>query len=154
MKETGRKYNDVQMSYRNGKWKVNGVLSDDGTKITYWGAAALKIGTMEWMTEHDYLAYKDCGDPADAPSSHYNIQPNNLGKLFWISGPPGVGKSTIAQALSIIAGYVYYEGDCFSNHVNPFIPPEAKEPTLAQRTQKPLKNVKKIKSGTAYPPSI
>ena len=31
-----------------------------------------------------------------------------------------------------------YEGDCFSSGVNPYIPPDAKEPTLHRIKQKPL----------------
>ena len=42
-------------------------------------------------------------------------------KLIWLTGPPGVGKSTIAQLLMKDAGFIYYEGDCFSSCRDPFV---------------------------------
>ena len=35
------------------------------------------------------------------------------GKLIWLSGAPGLGKSTSAQILGREHGFVYYEADCF-----------------------------------------
>ena len=49
----------------------------------------------------------------EAPSHPYKEQPERLGKVLWITGAPGLGKSTSAQLLSRNAGYVYYEADCF-----------------------------------------
>ena len=39
------------------------------------------------------------------------------------------------------AGYVYFEADCTSNGLNPFVPLESTNPTLAAFQQKPLKVV-------------
>ena len=50
-----------------------------------------------------------------------------------------MGKSTSAQILAREDGYVYYEADCFPILKNPYIPLDAEEPTMAQRTQKNLK---------------
>ena len=36
-------------------------------------------------------------------------------------------------------GFVYYEADCFANLKNPYIPLDAKDPSLAQMKQKKLK---------------
>jgi len=136
-KITGQKKNNLEMSFMEGKWKIAGVVSDDGKTFTYW-AMINKIDVWEWLTEEEYLAWKDSGDPVDAPTCHYKIQPEKVGKLLFISGGPGMGKSTTGQLLSKVAGYVYYEADCFMNHVNPFIPPEAEEPSMAQMGQFPL----------------
>ena len=86
-------------------------------------------------------------DPIEAPSCPaYAIQPENQGKLVWLSGPAGSGKSTTAQLMSRESGYVYYEADCIMWNVNPFIPPNAENPALAALTQKPLKVRYKILS--------
>ena len=39
------------------------------------------------------------------------------------------------------AGYVYFEADCASNGLNPFVPLDSANPTLAAFQQKPLKVV-------------
>ena len=78
------------------------------------------------------------GDPIEAPPSFYKVEPERQGKLVWISGPPGLGKSTTAQLLSRKHGYVYYEGDCFFMLRNPFIPPNAPEASLASLEQNKL----------------
>ena len=54
-------------------------------------------------------------------------------------GPPGAGKSTTGQLLAKNHGYVYFEADCFMNLVNPYIPLDAAEPSLAQMNQKGVK---------------
>ena len=70
-----------------------------------------------------------------APSSHYKIQPESIGKLLWVTGAPGMGKSTSGLILSKTAGYVYYEADAFGMLVNPYIPPDVEEPSLATMKQ-------------------
>ena len=59
--------------------------------------------------------------------------------MIWFSGPPGVGKSTTAQLLARNHGYVYYEADCLSMFVNPFVDIMDPNPSMAQMKQKPLK---------------
>ena len=63
----------------------------------------------------------------------------NLGKVVWLSGPPGAGKSTTAQLMGRDAGYVYYEADCAMAFLNPFVPTNVDNPTLAAFQQMPLK---------------
>ena len=69
----------------------------------------------------------------------YKIQPEKKGKIIWLSGAPGMGKSTSAQMLGRDHGYVYYEADCFAALKNPYIPLDVKDPSLAQIKQKILK---------------
>jgi ATP-dependent protease Clp ATPase subunit len=58
---------------------------------------------------------------------------------FILSGPPGAGKSTTCQLMAKEAGYVYYEADCTTNNLNPFIGTDVENPTIAAIRQKPLK---------------
>ena len=60
------------------------------------------IGWMEWITAEEEAALEASKDPIDAPSHPYQEQPGKPGKLLWITGPPGLGKSTTAQASSRI----------------------------------------------------
>ena len=60
------------------------------------------------------------------------------GKIIWLSGAPGMGKSTSAQMLGRDHGYVYYEADTFGLMKNPFIDLNADNPSMAQMKQKIL----------------
>ena len=77
----------------------------------------------------------------DEPACPYKIQPWNQGKLLWIAGNPGSGKSTVGHLMSKEAGYVYLEGDCVDSFVNPFISPDLSENDATKNAfrQKPLK---------------
>merc|ERR1719154_31806 len=97
------------------------------------------VGVLEWMTDEETVAFEAAKDPIDAPSHPYKEQPDNLGKFLWLTGAPGLGKSTTAQLLARKKGYVYYEGDCFFFFKNPYIPVDAQEPSKAQVFQKPLR---------------
>jgi len=114
-----------------------GVISQDGLKIVTKGMMGL--ATLEWKTEEEAAAIEAAGDPIDAPPGPYKIQPENVGKLLFISGSPGLGKSSTAQLLARTHGYVYYESDCFYSCRNPYIPLDVAEPSLAQMKQASLK---------------
>ena len=62
-----------------------------------------------------------------------------MGKIYWISGPVGAGKSTICQLLGREKGFVFYEADAWFSFVNPFLPLDVENPSYAQKLQKPLK---------------
>ena len=51
---------------------------------------------------------------------HVKLQPGKPGKVFWLSGPPGAGKSTTCQLMAREKDFVFYEGDATSSFVNPF----------------------------------
>jgi len=138
VKTTGQKFYNIEFIYLAGKeFTELGVVSEDGLKIATKGM--LGIASLEWMTEEEKAALEAEGDPIEAPPGDYKIQPEYLGKFLWITGQPGLGKSTSAQLLCKDHGYVYYEADCFASLRNPYIPGEAPNPTMAQVNQKPLK---------------
>ena len=65
------------------------------------------------------------------------------GRVLWISGAPGMGKSTSAQILGKNHGYVYYEGDSFGSLRNPFNKIDSDNPSLDQIKMKNLKGTLK-----------
>ena len=46
------------------------------------------------LSKDDIEKLQADGENVNAMSCPYKIQPENQGKLIWISGPPGAGKST------------------------------------------------------------
>ena len=70
---------------------------------------------------------------------HITPQPGKKGRIFWLSGPPGAGKSTICQLLGRKEGFVYYEADAMMTFSNPFVPTNVDSPSLAHVQQKSLK---------------
>ena len=67
------------------------------------------------------------------------------GRVLWISGAPGMGKSTSAQILGKNHGYVYYEGDAFGSLRNPFNKIDSENPSLDQIKMKNLKGTQHSK---------
>ena len=70
---------------------------------------------------------------------HIIPKPGKPGKIYWLSGPPGAGKSTTCHLLAKKNDYIYYEADATSQLKNPFIPVDVDDPAMAQMNQKSLK---------------
>ena len=139
-KTTGQKSYNIEFLYSFGKdYTEHGVVSEDGLQITTKGMMGITI--LEWMTDKETEALEADveGDSIEAPPGPYKIQPYYLGKFLWITGAPGLGKSTSAHLLSKNYGYVYYEGDCFATCRNPYIPADVTNPSMAVFSQKTLK---------------
>ena len=102
---------------------------------------------MELIDEAEANALKEAAeddkDPADAPPNHYTLRPGQVGKLVFISGAPGLGKSTTARRMMEKEGFVYYEGDCFMSHKNPYLPAAENSAMDALIAAKSLKGVPK-----------
>jgi len=113
-----------------------GVVLENGTKLVF--KTSFAIHTLELITDEEVERLANEGDPIDAPTIPYKVEPQNQGRLIWITGLPGLGKSTSAQFLSREHGFVYYEADCFFSLKNPYIPPDVENPTLAIKHQRKL----------------
>ena len=111
---------------------IFGHISDDKKNIRINGTSTV----IRWITPDEAAAINNLRkDPVAAPPGDYVVQPENQGKLVWLSGPPGAGKSTIAALMSKMAGYVYYEADAFFKGVNPYLPVDGGEPSEMIDTQ-------------------
>merc|ERR1711936_801906 len=86
---------------------------------------------LKCLTPEELEKIKENREPCESPSLSYKEpNPNSPGKLIWLSGPPGAGKSTTGGLLGKNHGYIYYEADCFGMFCNPFVDPNVEEPTL------------------------
>ena len=132
---------EMKLSYMGGEIQEqsNGVITENGKKIYLIGMWN-DLECYKWQSEDDLKKLSDDRDSALAPACDYKIQPENQGKLVWLTGTPGAGKSTIGHLMSKEAGYVYYDSDAAEAFLNPFISPNSSEnPTKQCYRQKPLK---------------
>ena len=132
---------NVQCSGMGGIMKNPGILSEDGTKIHVWGGFSQSLDCLALQSADDLKKLGDDREDNENLSSAYKIQPENQGKLIWLSGPPGAGKSTTGHLLAKTReDYVYYEADCAMGFTNPFIDPKAEgNPSLLATSQNPIK---------------
>ena len=118
------------------------ILNDEGTRYYTEKMIATQknFGIREWVNDEMLNEFKESRDSADEPICQYaKLQPDNLGKIVWFTGPPGAGKSTSAQLMGRKNGYIFYEGDCYNGIANPFVDLNVDNPTMAQHEQTPLK---------------
>jgi len=113
LKLTGKEEYNFEMTWFS---TIHGVVCEDGTKITMMNGNVLEL-----MDEETIKKMKEEKDPADNPSNTYKPQPENLGKIIWLSGLSGMGKTTTAKLLQEKEGFVNYEGDCFLMGLNPYV---------------------------------
>ena len=146
---TGKSHYNVKKSYlflRSDKWYGKnwyGILDDNGTTMHLMDIFHDKKKVLEqnWLDEDDIKKIIDSYEDINDRSHFYKVQPENQGKLIFLSGAPGCGKSTTALKLAQKAGFVYYEGDGFTFKLNPYIPLDVKEPGHALEKQKAVKGL-------------
>ena len=139
---TGNRFYNVKIK---NWYTVYGVLNKEGTKLYVEGFATNipahdPYYLLELISDEELEQFKANRQSAHSPICPYVVpNPDSIGKLIWISGPPGSGKSTTAQIFARDHGFIHYQVDCFNNCVNPFTDVNADSPTLAQTVQMPLK---------------
>ena len=52
---------------------------------------------------------------------HITPKPEKPGKIYWLSGPPGAGKTTTCQLMAKKKDFIFYEADAMLILVNPFV---------------------------------
>lgn len=130
---------NLKLNMPDYQMNLNAYLEDNGLKFTFWGATN-EPNSFEWIDEENLNELLDNRDSVATPSCpHVKIQPENQGKIYWLSGPPGSGKSTTCQLMAREKGYVYYEADCVMNFCNPFVDPNVENPSSAGLKQPSLK---------------
>ena len=122
---------------------ISGVINEEGTQIHSMSFHPGEIDVINWLTDEEKMKLLEDREHVDNPSlpPYITVKPEKQGKLVWFSGPPGAGKSTTAQLLARNNGFVYYEADCLSMFVNPFIDIHTPNPSMAQLKQKPMKGI-------------
>ena len=115
-----------------------GVLNEDKKSMSLMGHTR-KVNLLSWISPEEHEKVKQSWDSVDAPTSPYKVQPQNQGRLIWLSGPGGAGKSTTGFKLAKEKNFVYYEADCYLLHCNPYVSLEHETPTDGIVTQSPLR---------------
>ena len=123
----------------DGKLTMPGVLAEDGKSIISTTFDGKGVEHCKWVSQEELTKILAQRESCLSPKTFYKLQPEIQGKLLFISGPPGAGKSTSGLLLAKTKGYVYYEADCFMNFLNPYISLDAESPSVAAVSQPPLK---------------
>ena len=80
-----------------------------------------------------YLSFLSC--------PHITPCPGKRGKIIFLTGPPGAGKSTTCQIMAREKGYIFMEGDSVIAFKNPFTNLDVENPTMESMLAVPLKVV-------------
>ena len=137
---SGATHYNLKMIAMEGKLTLQMVLDEEGKSLVSTAFDSQGIEKGRWVSKEELNEIGEKRESCLTPSTVYKIQPEVQGKLLFLSGPPGCGKSTSGLLLAQSADYVYYEADCFLNLQNPYLPLDVKEPSNAFQAQPPLKD--------------
>ena len=124
---------EMQVDFLGQMVSVYGVVSPDGKSICLNDPMNDRIRMMNWLSsqkKQELFETRLNQDELIPPG--FTPQPQNQGKIIFICGPPGAGKSTTAQSLARQMGWIYYEADCYTQCLDPFVPLDEKEPSVIQ----------------------
>jgi len=134
MSWVGGEDNDTVVITLNGNTKTARISKDK--KTISGGPGTLQWSNLTWITpEEAEIINNREKEPVSAPKLPYPLRPGVKGKLAWVSGPPGSGKSTIAGIIAKDEGWIFYEGDGFFLGFNPYVFPN--ESQVDARSEKP-----------------
>ena len=141
--KTGQSHYNVELFYNYKNTKEYGILNEDGTCCFVKRDKDDSYKEFHWIDKDELKKISDAFEFINNRSHPYKVQPENQGKLIFISGAPGCGKSTTALKLAQKEGFVYYEGDGFAFLRNPYIPLDVEEPGHATFKQKRIRGLSK-----------
>ena len=127
-----------QMSSVSGTPFGEGVVLEDGKTIYMKSFRGQGTEKIYWVDQEELQEILNNREHYLTPSTFYKIQPEIQGKVIFLTGPPGAGKSTSASLLAKGNGFVYYEADGFLSLVNPYVPLDC-DPGLGVHQQLALK---------------
>ena len=157
---SGSDTNNIQFAM--GPMKFSGVANEEGDRVTWWGFTST-LDVIYWLSEEEVQKKRDERDSREAPRyflyhetyiskltkvtsyklcfscPQYTPKPGSPGKVYWLSGPPGAGKSTTCQLMARKKEYVYFEADATMNLINPFTDINVDNPSMASFKGKSLK---------------
>ena len=88
--KTGVKNYNLEIQFMGGKIKMFGVLNEDGQGAT----VCSMMGNMDeiiYLTPEVLKEIQDAREHDDhCTALNYKIQPENQGKILWMTGPPGL----------------------------------------------------------------
>ena len=139
---------NIKLTYDFGAFGSStsyGVLHESGIKCyaINHDEPLKKIEEYRWLDEDAIKKIADSFEDINDRSHPYKVQPENQGKLIFLTGAPGSGKSTTALKLAQKEGFVYYEGDAFPRMKNPYVPISVDEPSIATANQPSVKGLSK-----------
>ena len=115
-------------------------LYEDGKTIVTIPKSGIGIESIHWVPPEVFTSILDSRENWDQASTFYPVS-SQQGKILFLSGAPGAGKTTSAYMLAKNHGYVYYEGDCFTHMANPYVPLDVdNHQPLQYYMQSPIKN--------------
>ena len=82
---TGQEKNTVKINAMGGMFQFTGAISDDGTKIYSFGMWN-DVEILTWRNDEELEVIKEDREHIDNLTIPYKIQPENQGKLVWLSG--------------------------------------------------------------------
>ena len=88
--KTGVKNYNLEIQFMGGKIKIYGVLNEDGQGAT----VCSMMGNMDeiiYLTPEVLKEIQVAREHDDhCTALNYKIQPENQGKILWMTGPPGI----------------------------------------------------------------